>query len=629
VALRFPISLLLLVVCTLPAVPRVIDDVYISYAYALSLLEHGSLTWDGTRVEGYSNFSWVLLLASVRAFGLPITWATKVASLVAAVALLYGVHRRAPRSVWGTALVAAVAVWPALNAWAGLGMETTTFAALLFYGWAATIERRWTSALGILAIGALTRPEGILYVLAALALALVSTKGRLSRTAWATVAGLCAYEIARLWYFHGAVPTTVIAKLASPDDPLSGARQTVGELLGASPIALLALAAFRTDRRTLLLAAGPVALHAAMLLVMNGDWMGSTRIQLPGIAAALGAMLTGAPRMKVDRGGHLRWLTLATLPILAFEPARAQGFVPRVPALAAAAKKPNFTLRPPLIEDAEFVIHTVPDGASFETGDVGVPGLIPGVHLLDAIGLVDPVRARWLAGLSDSAAVDARYSGADALACVRRYANDKETQTPRFRSLISRYRLVRDVRTEGQRHRWWCQPNLPAPDEATILKRWQTLSDRLPEFAEIRWHAARQLAQSGAWEQARALYAAAPFREDDAETALLFTSGPVPTLLGSKGFGLAGGESLRTRPLDEPFGEVTLQGPPGTVRVEWLTEAGAAAPPIDVACPGRVPLSPPVRGAWLRLTRSLSAAPPTMWVRLSANTPYSSPSSSK
>ena len=97
-ALRFPISLLLLVVCTLPAVPRVIDDVYISYAYALSLLEHGSLTWDGTRVEGYSNFSWVLLLASVRALGLPITWATKVASLVAAVALLYGVHRRAPRS---------------------------------------------------------------------------------------------------------------------------------------------------------------------------------------------------------------------------------------------------------------------------------------------------------------------------------------------------------------------------------------------------------------------------------------------------------------------------------------------------------------------------------------------------
>jgi hypothetical protein len=621
VAIRFPISLLLLVVCTLPAVPRVIDDVYISYAYALSLLEHGSLTWDGARVEGYSNFSWVLLLAGVRALGLPITWATKAASYAGATALLYGVHRRAPSTVLGTALVVAVAIWPALNAWAGLGMETSVFAALLFYGWAATTERRWAPALAILACAALTRPEGLLYFTAALALALADRKGRLAGTAWATVLGLGAYELARLVYFHGAVPTSVIAKLASPDDPLSGVRQTTGELLGACPIALLAVATLRIERRTLLLSAAPIALHAAMLLVMNGDWMGSTRIQLPGMVAALAAMLTGEPRVAGDRGGKMRWLTLAALPLLAFEPARAQGFVPRIPALAAATKKPNFTLHPPLIEDAEFVIHTLPEGASFETGDVGVPGLIPGVHLIDAIGLVDPVRARWLAGLSDSTAVDARYSGADALACVRRYANDKEVQTPRFRSLISRYKLVRDVRTDGQRHRWWCLPNLPAPDDATVLRRWQALVDRLPEFAELRWHAARRLAESGEWEQARALYLIDPFREADAETALLFTSGPVPTMLGPKGFGLSGGESLRTRPLEGPFGELVLEGPPGEARVEWVTAAGAAAPTVDVPCPGRVPLNPPVPGAWLRLTRASPAAPPAMWVRRSTASP--------
>ena len=615
-ALRFPISLLLLAVCTLPAVPRVIDDVYISYAYALALLEHGALTWDGARVEGYSNFSWVLLLANARMLGLPITWATKLASFAGASALLYGVHRLAPRTVLGTALVAAVALWPALNAWAGLGMETTCFAALLFMGWAAVSVGNWALALPILGCSVLTRPEGIVYFMGATALALVSTRGRLPRSAWAAVLGICAYEIARLSYFHGAVPTSVVAKLASPDDPLSGARQTAGELLGASPLALLAIASFRTEGRTLLLAAAPIALHATMLFVMNGDWMGSTRIQLPGIAAALGAIMTGAPRVALDRGGKIRWLALATLPMLAFEPARAQGFVARFPAVASAVQKPNFALRPPLIEDAEFVIHTVPDGASFETGDVGLPGLIPGVHLVDATGLVDPARARWLAGWSDSTAVDARYTGANALACVRRYAMDRETQTPRFRSLISAYRLVREVKTEGQRHRWWCLPNLPVPDAATVLKRWQTLTDRLPEFAEIRWHAARALAESGAWAEARAMYAVDPFREADAATALLFTSGPVPGKVGPRGFAISAGESLRTRPLDGPFGELSLEGPPGNVRVEWLTDAGAASPAVDIVCPGRLPLTPPVPGAWLRLTRAMPAAPPALWVRL-------------
>src|SRR5688572_7367529 len=50
--------------------PFFADDSFISMRYAERLLEGKGLTWnDGERVEGYSNFLWVLAVAAVGAFG--------------------------------------------------------------------------------------------------------------------------------------------------------------------------------------------------------------------------------------------------------------------------------------------------------------------------------------------------------------------------------------------------------------------------------------------------------------------------------------------------------------------------------------------------------------------------------
>lgn len=607
---RLAAALLLLCANALPTAPRVIDDLYISYGYALSLIEHGALTWDGARVEGYSNFSWVLGLAVARAMHLPVTWAAKAASWAGAAALIGVVDRRAPRGAFGTALVFAVALWPALGAWAGMGMETTVFAALLCAGWAGVAERAWGWAVPMLVAAACTRPEGGLYAAAAVVLA----RGRLPRGAWAALGALAVYEAWRVMWFGGAVPTTVVAKLASSDDPMSGTRQVLTELAAAAPVAALALAGWRVERRTLALAAGPLLLHAAMLLVMNGDWMGSTRIQLPGMAAALGAVMTGAPRTS-----RWRWIALLTLPALAFEPARANGLVPRLPTLTQATDALRagsaFTLGAPLMEDTAFLIHTLPDGARFETGDIGVPGLIPGVHLVDATGLVDPARARWLAGVTDSAAVDARYAGPDALACVRRYAVDAESRTPRFQRLIQPYRLVSDLRSEGQRHRWWCRPDLPAPTPDQIRARWLALTDRLPELAAVRFEAARVVADQGNWDAAQALYRVDPYREPDAERALMISSGSVPLTAGPRGLGLRAGGWMWTRPLEAATGTLVLEGANATVRVTWVAPGGARGVETELRTPARVPLTPPEPGARLQLTRASGGGPQPVWVR--------------
>jgi len=72
----------------------VLDDAFISFQYARSLVEGAGLTWFGVRVEGYSNFGWVCWLALGMALGFePVAWsqASGLAAFCAATVLLWRV----------------------------------------------------------------------------------------------------------------------------------------------------------------------------------------------------------------------------------------------------------------------------------------------------------------------------------------------------------------------------------------------------------------------------------------------------------------------------------------------------------------------------------------------------------
>lgn len=593
--LRLATALVLLALGAWPHLPAVVDDLYISYAYALSLVETGRLVWQGAAVEGYSNFAWVLLLAGARLLALPVTWVAKGAALVAAGGLVVLAHREAPRGPAGTATVLALGAWGPLATWAGSGMETTTFALLAATGWGALARERTPLAVGLLAAAAWTRPEGSAWLLAAVLLG----RHTMSRLAWGLVAAVAGYHLWRLTTFGGLLPTSVVAKLGSTDDPLTGLRQAGWEALGVLPLLLPAFATWAGTRRAAILAFLPAALHLVLLLGMNGDWMGGTRILLPGVLGGLAAWSAGPARPPT----RLAWLTWLVVPaLLLVQPSRQRGFEPRLPALVGAFEEGAPRLRAPLVEDTTFVVEHLPPGASFETGDIGLPGLVPGVRLLDSTGLVDPVRAAWLAGLDDGAGLDARYTGPDALTCVRRYLRDPEVGTPRFQAWIRPYRLVAELRGEGQRHRWWCRPDMAPPSDAEVLDRWLALLDRVPELPEVRWHAARALADAGRWEDARATWVAAPTGGETAEAALLLTRGSLPDQLGPRGFVLLPGGWMRTRPLDpgQPA-PVDVAGPPAAhLSLVWTDTAGAELARAAVDVPGRVTLDAPARGARAR-----------------------------
>ena len=88
----------------------VLDDAFISFQYARSWVEGQGLTWFGERVEGYTNFGWVVWVAlGLRLGADPVVWsqATGGGAFVVATFLLWRIARSAsPRDTWVAAVAA-------------------------------------------------------------------------------------------------------------------------------------------------------------------------------------------------------------------------------------------------------------------------------------------------------------------------------------------------------------------------------------------------------------------------------------------------------------------------------------------------------------------------------------------
>ena len=151
------------------------DDAFISFRYARNLLEGNGLVWNpGERVEGYSNFLWVLELAAIWAVtGVPpedAVWWLSAAFTVATLAAMAWWAWRLPGLqdrglAWWMALgllcsSAAFATWTS-----GGGLETRQFTFFVVLAVVALTAHRGSRrgllvASSSLALASLTRPEG-------------------------------------------------------------------------------------------------------------------------------------------------------------------------------------------------------------------------------------------------------------------------------------------------------------------------------------------------------------------------------------------------------------------------------------------------------------------------------------
>jgi len=208
------------------------DDAYISFRYAQNLVEGYGLVFNpGERVEGYTNFSWVLLMAAAMKLGIPVESFSKLLGVLSGAGILFLVARLGARaSGWRDPFCwlapAALACNRSFCAWSTGGLETQFFSFLVLAALDRFIAERtrndpapWGSGL-LFAAAALTRPEGILF--AAIASTFLAADVLRSRRTlrdgmlWGLAFGLpVAMHFGwRLLYYGYPLPNTFYAKVS-------------------------------------------------------------------------------------------------------------------------------------------------------------------------------------------------------------------------------------------------------------------------------------------------------------------------------------------------------------------------------------------------------------------------------
>lgn len=232
------------------------DDAFIEFRYASNLLSGRGLVWNPAPfmpVEGYTSWSWVMLLAGVwKVLGVEPPDAANVlsllfglASLAVVVVLLLRLELPLPLSALALLGMVTNRTW---LTWLSSGLETSLFDfTVLLWVLAAVLQKR---SLWLLASAAaactLTRPDGWLLWLGTLAIALgARSTNALTNRALAGLSPLLLPVVHLLWRhgFYGEwVPNTFYAKAAGAW-PEAGLRYLFCFLLENGGWLVLALAA--------------------------------------------------------------------------------------------------------------------------------------------------------------------------------------------------------------------------------------------------------------------------------------------------------------------------------------------------------------------------------------------------
>jgi hypothetical protein len=296
-----------------------VDDAYITFSFSKNLGSgHGPTFSHGLRVEGYSNFLWMVLIAVRYLFvpdGDPLGFARLLAfgCLGAVVIVVYRLTRRAACPAAALAATALVVSCSDLFRAAASGLETVPFALAIAVGWSMYLQepaeaRRWSLLPFLLA--ALLRIDGFVPLLAVCGVEVLTALSehrfkplKLLRWAAPVVLAWGAYFLWRYEYYGLPLPTTYYAKTAvSLRDPDRGLRQAFDlvrdyGVLAVLPLALLPL--LRGPRRATAALSCAVVLQVFYAASVGGDWMPFNRFLLPIVPLAVVVVGWGMQRVWV------------------------------------------------------------------------------------------------------------------------------------------------------------------------------------------------------------------------------------------------------------------------------------------------------------------------------------------
>lgn len=371
-----------------------VDDDYICYRYAQSLVEGRGFAWFGdVQTEGFTVPLWVGLHAIGLVLGLDPTVSSRLVGALAAGLACWAVGDAAARSrgshsFLGPAILVAVA--PALAFHGAAGLGTTLQASLLALHARQVVRRAQEGGEGTLldglplALACLVRQEAFLFVVPHLA-ALPKSR-RLLALPMASLIGWTSFRLA--WFGEWFPLSLGVKRLPLTEDLSYGARYLLEDLplLGTLPIALLLLLRWRCLSVERPLGVG-FLLHLLYVAAVGGDHMAWSRLLVP--AAPIGFLL--AWRVLPDRVPRSALVGLVAVGLQAPHLLGPQD---------VRSSQARFLDRAGF-EDRWEVIGTwmgehAPPGTRVLVSPIGAIGWTSGLEVLDLLGLVHP-HARELA----------------------------------------------------------------------------------------------------------------------------------------------------------------------------------------------------------------------------------------
>ncbi len=386
------------------------DDAYISYRYAANWARGlGPVYNSGERVEGYTNFLLVALLATSRRLGLDIVTTSRTIGTLAAFGLVFLVYHFVSNILRrGAALAlvaaAAVALHAAVAVWARSGLETVPFSlAVLGAHTVFAQERRraanhWRSGL-LFGVVALLRADGFLF--AAIALGIVLCRGPDRRRLASLAAGYLLlfgpYYVWRCNYYGYPFPNTYYLKTGGDIfQQLRGlfySYNFVAPFGGVLQFSLPLLLLLRRDRARddarLVLGAGVLGFGAYIVWV-GGDYMPMARLFVPLVAPLQILLLESALEASAGMRGlpaiQRRRIRVALLTCVV-----AAGFLPtlnsrRLPASAAAH---TAAVTRHWIMAGKWLRQHVDPAQVMATSPAGAVAYHSGLRIVDILGVTD------------------------------------------------------------------------------------------------------------------------------------------------------------------------------------------------------------------------------------------------
>jgi hypothetical protein len=419
----------------------IVDDAYISFRYLDNWLAGLGLVFNpGERIEGYTNFLWIVVLAPLRLSGLEVETASLALSVVSLVLLGWAVYHTAKdlagnRQAGWAALILMLGSHH-LARWAGSGMETVFFAALIALANQQLVARDAHAPASSLLYGlaALTRPTGVLHAAIAFVVVLpwngsqrIGRAIKLFPPALLFLLFPVGHFLFRWFYYGSPLPNTAYTKLGgNPADVIPLGLQYVGKFLisgGGVLFACFILSCFFIHKRTQVawVLFGQVLLQILYVVWVGGDFFLFGRFMIPVIPTM--AILGGVGLFEVSKKIPAHQSRALAASALCLALIQTGGMYYRNQYNDFENKKRGRADREQV---ANWVSRVVPENGTIA---INVAGVIPyrtGLRTIDMLGLTDYHIAR----------VDPDTKDADGVVFVGHFKHDGEYVCDRLPDLV-------------------------------------------------------------------------------------------------------------------------------------------------------------------------------------------------